>query len=81
MDYFKIIIEGYAKENSRSVLDKYFIRKYNEAKEQFYSLDEFFNGCQEVINSFYSEMDRRLFDRQNELHMIINWKKKRNDWG
>ena len=76
MDYFKIIIEGYAKENSRSVLDKYFIRKYNEAKEQFYSLDEFFNGCQEVINSFYSEMYRRLFDRQNELHMIINWKKK-----
>lgn len=75
MNYLQILIEGYGKESTRKILDKYFIRKYKEAKDNHYSYDEFFTGCLEVIHSFYSEMDRRVFERQRELYTIINWKK------
>ena len=73
MDYLQIIIEGYFKKSTHKILDKYVIRKYKEAREKHFSYDEFFNGCLDVSNSLYAELDNSVNKRKHDLYNMINW--------
>jgi hypothetical protein len=73
MNYLEIVLQGYFNENNREFLEKYFLREFKKAeKEQFFKADEFFNGCIKVIESWEKHLQNRVFERKNELYLMLN---------
>lgn len=72
MDYFKIVLDGYFNSNNRKFLTEYFVREQKKAKKDFYSTDEFFSGCDDVIEQFSNEIKRQLFKEKNDCHFAIS---------
>jgi hypothetical protein len=73
MNYSEIVIQGYFNENNRTFLEKYFLREYRKAeKEQFFEADEFFNGCLKVIEGWEKYLQKQVFERKNELYLMLN---------
>ena len=70
MDYKKIVFEGYLNPVTNKYLKDYFIRQFRHAEKDNYSLDEFFDGCLNVITSFEEQIDFRYYERMNHLYMI-----------
>jgi hypothetical protein len=71
-DYLKIVLDGWLNLNNRNHLTSYFKRQMKTAESEFYSNYEFIDGCNTIVKAFETEMERRLFERQNELYMIID---------
>lgn len=76
MNYTEIVLNGYCNSNSRDVLESYFFRKFKEAEQDFYTPDEFFNGCFNIVAFLENEMVKSRIKRINELNQIINWNKR-----
>jgi len=73
MDYLEIILQGYFNENNREFLEGYFFREFKKAeKEQFFEAVEFFNGCLKVIEGWEKHLQDKVFERQRELHLMLN---------
>lgn len=72
MDYLKIVLQGFFNKNNRRYLDKYFIREFRKAEKDHYELDEFFDGCLDVIKEFEKDIENQLQARKRELLWIIN---------
>lgn len=73
MNYLEIVLQGYFNENNREFLEKYFFREFKKAeKEQFFEADEFFNGCIKVIESWEKYLQDKVFERKNELYLMLN---------
>lgn len=71
MDYQKIIINGILDENTKSHLDLYFYRQYENAKEKKYSLIEFFSGLNKGIEELTTlAINKREKEKKNLLNDI-----------
>ena len=72
MNYLEIVLQGYLNKNNRDFLNKYFYREFKKAqKENFYEADEFFNGCLDVVNFLKQDLQNKVWDRKNELLMML----------
>ena len=69
MDYKKIIINGILDENTKSHLDLYFYRQYENAKEKKYSLIEFFSG---LIKGIEELTTLAINEREKEKKNLLN---------
>lgn len=69
LNYINIVLEGYYYHQEH--LDLYFFRKWNEAKEQYYSKTEFFDGCLRVTNTVEQDINRYIHDEKRELYDAI----------
>lgn len=69
MDYQKIIINGILDENTKSHLDLYFYRQYENAKEKKYSLIEFFSG---LIKGIEELTTLAINEREKEKKNLLN---------
>ncbi|MHA6697693.1 hypothetical protein [Chryseobacterium sp. A321] len=56
INYVKIVLEGYLNRSSRDILKDYFIRQWNKAKVDHYSISEFFNGLILFIEAMDHDM-------------------------
>lgn len=73
MNYLEIVLQGYFNDNNREFLEKYFFREFKKAeKEQFFEAVEFFNGCLNVIEGWEKHLQDKVFERQRELHLMLN---------
>tara|TARA_R110002012_G_scaffold154093_2_gene314334 strand:+ start:1921 stop:2403 length:483 start_codon:yes stop_codon:yes gene_type:complete len=73
MNYLEIVLQGYFNANNREFLAKYFLREFKKAeKEQFFEADKFFNGCINVIEGWEKHLQGRVFERENELYLMLN---------
>lgn len=73
MDYLDVVLNGYFKENNQEHLEKYFFREFKKAeKEQFFDADEFFSGCQKVIQYWEKYLQNKVFKRQEELYKMLD---------
>jgi hypothetical protein len=73
MDYLGVVLNGYFNDNHREHLEKYFFREYKKAeKEQFFDADEFFSGCQKVIQIWEKYLQNEVFKRQEELYNMLD---------
>ncbi|PRY90851.1 hypothetical protein [Mongoliibacter ruber] len=73
MNYLEIVLQGYFNDNNREFLEKYFCREFKKAeKEQFFEAFEFFSGCFKVIKSWEKHLQDKVFERQRELHLMLN---------
>jgi hypothetical protein len=81
MNYLKIVLDGYCNENSRNHLVDYFKREALNAQKENYSFDEFFDGCNVIINSltqYYKDwLDKE--QKSNLLDMELNKQKGDNE--
>ena len=72
MNFFELVLQGFFNENNREFLDRYFYREYKKAeKESFYEAVEFFKGCLDVTDKWKDYLKTKVFERQNELYLII----------
>lgn len=71
MDYFKIVLDGYFDLNNRKFLSEYFVREQKKAKKDFYSPDEFFSGCDDVVAQFTNEIKRQFYKEKNDCYFAI----------
>lgn len=76
MNYFDIVLAGYANENTKKHLTNYFTREYKKAKNNHYTIEEFFDGCLSILNKIEKPISISKMNRLNELNTILNWKKK-----
>jgi len=72
MDYLEIVLQGYFNENNRKHLHKYFYRKFKEAEKEYFEADEFFSGCLIVIESWEKYLQDKVFERKNELYLMLD---------
>lgn len=73
MNYLEIVLQGYFNDNNREFLEGYFFREFKKAeKEQFFEAVEFFNGCLKVIEGWEKHLQDKVFERQRELHLMLN---------
>ena len=73
MNYLEIVLQGYFNDNNREFLERYFFREFKKAeKEQFFEAVEFFNGCLKVIEGWEKHLQDKVFERQRELHFMLN---------
>jgi len=73
MNYLEIVLQGYFNDNNREFLERYFFREFKKAeKEQFFEAVEFFNGCLKVIEGWEKHLQDKVFERQRELHLMLN---------
>jgi len=74
MDYYDLILKGYVNTSNRKHFDRYLFRAYKEAEALFFSIDEFFDGCFEVIESLKGSLDTKVnsykFKYEKELSML-----------
>ncbi|WP_299713797.1 hypothetical protein [uncultured Tenacibaculum sp.] len=75
MDYFDIVLAGYANENTKKHLTNYFTRKYKKAKNNHYTIEEFFDGCLSVLDEIEKQISISKMNRLKELETILYWKK------
>lgn len=62
MDYSEIVLKGFLDENTRNILEKYFLREYKIAKrDQFFEANEFFSGCLKVIKGWEELLRKEEF--------------------
>ncbi|MBZ9650623.1 hypothetical protein [Psychroflexus montanilacus] len=72
MDFLDIVLKGYTNKNSREFLDKYFYREFKKAeKDHFFEADEFFKGCQDVIESFRNHLQDKVWERKEMLLKML----------
>jgi len=71
MDYLGIVINGYFDKNNRSFLLEYFFSEYKKAEKEHYGASRFFEGCLGVIEPWELYIKSKVFDRVNELHIVI----------
>lgn len=70
MDYYKIVMDGIT--NNRRYLEKYFVRECKEAGTKNYGIDEFFDGCNGIVNAMESQLKKMLFDEKKHLYEVLN---------
>lgn len=72
MDFLDIVLKGYTNKNSREFLDKYFYREFKKAeKDHFFEADEFFKGCQDVIESFKNNLQNKVWKQKEMLLKML----------
>ncbi len=68
MNYSEIIIRGFLDENTRNILETYFLREYKIAnRDKFIEADEFFNGCLKVVEVWEKDFEKESFTYLKEL--------------
>jgi hypothetical protein len=77
MDYFKIVLDGYINDNNRKYLAEYFVREQKKASKEYYSADEFFSGCNSIVQQFTAEIKRQLYKEKNNCYFAIDHIKNR----
>ncbi|HUZ59433.1 MAG TPA: hypothetical protein VMU83_11685 [Hanamia sp.] len=60
MNYLEIVLKGYLKENIKEHLDNYFFREFKKAEKENYELNEFFEGCLNVVQGFEKELQEKV---------------------
>ena len=68
MNYKEIVFDGFTNPSSRKNIEAYFIRQFEVAKNEKYSLDEFFDGCLEVFNNVEKWFDSKLLEERRYLY-------------
>tara|TARA_B110001450_G_scaffold249026_1_gene265892 strand:+ start:1002 stop:1724 length:723 start_codon:yes stop_codon:yes gene_type:complete len=75
MNYKKLIfvsiIDTYSEENKK----EFFVRNFRNAEKQNYTIDEFFNGCKNIIDSYYLNIiNKRLpIEKAGLTNRIKEW--------
>jgi len=77
MDYIKIVLEGYIDDNNRKYLAEYFVREQKKAGKEYYSAEEFFSGCNRVVQQFTDDIKRQLYKEKNNCYFAIDHIKNR----
>ncbi len=67
MDYLDIILKGYFDKNDRLHLTEYLYREFKKAEKEYFTAGTFFDGCMDVIDSWKKDLQRKIFERKNEL--------------
>jgi len=81
MNYKEIIKEGFTNPVSRKNIEDYFLRHYKIAEQNNYSINEFFDGCFEVINKFEEKFnDSYLKEKKNLIYSIKDNKDRLKNW-
>lgn len=73
MIFLEIVLDGYFNENNREHLEKYFLREYKKAeKEHYFEANEFFSGCNKVVDSWEKHLQDKVFERKRQLYLMLN---------
>ena len=67
MNYMTIVLQFRNNPSIIDYLDRYFIREWKKAEANYYSAEEFFQGCQSAINQLESGCNSNFILRQNRL--------------
>jgi hypothetical protein len=71
MDYLNTILDGFVNERTNKHLDKFILREWKNAEKEYYDLEEFFDGCLDVISMFNDILDEQAHSRKSELDRMI----------
>lgn len=72
MNYNKIVSEGFMNPSTSKNLKVYFIRQYKNAKNEHYSLDEFFDGCLNEIQLIEDDIEFQFQERNGRLALALD---------
>lgn len=72
MNYLEIVLNGFFDKNNNANLVSYFYREWKKAESQYFEINEFINGCLNVIESFKNNSKSRLHERKKELLFMLN---------
>lgn len=70
MDYLDIVLKGYSDLNTNKHFSTYLERECKKAEQQFYTRDEFFEGCISALKTLNNENFERFYNRRNELYIL-----------
>ena len=71
MDFLNLLLMGYCNQSDRENLDNYFFRELKKAKQEYYTNESFFNGCQNSIELLKDICKHRLNERKQELSQLM----------
>ncbi len=77
MEYIKVVLDGYFNPNTNKNLKNYFYRQFKNAEKEYYEVEEFFEGCLNIIEKFEENLNYQLSKRKNELYIIRDLAKAR----
>lgn len=72
MDYRKIVLDGYSDRNNRKYLPEYFVREQRKASNEYYSAEEFFSGCESIIEEFSNIIKDQYYKEKRECYFAID---------
>jgi mRNA-degrading endonuclease YafQ of YafQ-DinJ toxin-antitoxin module len=79
INYIEIILNGFANRNNREHLTNYFYRTFKDKEKLHFEIDEFFNGCNNVIKDLKKNIEHQKHERKNELYIMLSLAKKENN--
>ncbi len=71
MDYLEIILKGYFDKTDRLHLTEYLYREFKKAEKEYFTAGTFFDGCMDVIDSWKKHLQREIFERKDELYLML----------
>lgn len=72
MDYRKIVLDGYSDRNNRKYLPEYFVREQKKASKDYYSIEEFFSGCESIIEEFSNIIKDQFHKEKRNCYFAID---------
>src|SRR5690349_16736727 len=79
MDYYDLILKGYANTSNRKHFDRYLFRAFKEAELLHFSAEEFYDGCYEVIKSLKGSLDTKVMSYKHQYEKKLSMLKKSDE--